>query len=237
MTEELTNIYCDESCHLENDKHGVMVIGAVWCPASKAREIAVRLREIKVRHNLTRHFELKWTKVSPSKFEFYRDVVDFFFDDDDLHFRGLLVPEKSVLNHAAFEQDHDDWYYKMCFQMIEPIIDPQRSHSIYLDIKDTRSEKKRAKLEQILRSKRADSSRGIVRRVQQIRSNESEIMQLTDLIIGAIAYSNRSEDLRRSRAKESLVARLRKRSGKQLNRSTWLREPKFNLFRWDGYRF
>jgi hypothetical protein len=24
------NIYCDESCHLENDKQEVMVLGAVW---------------------------------------------------------------------------------------------------------------------------------------------------------------------------------------------------------------
>lgn len=37
------NIYCDESCHLENDHQKVMVLGAVWCPLEKRREIAVRL--------------------------------------------------------------------------------------------------------------------------------------------------------------------------------------------------
>ena len=40
------NVYCDESCHLENDHQKVMVLGAVTCPRDKAREIAVRLREL-----------------------------------------------------------------------------------------------------------------------------------------------------------------------------------------------
>lgn len=40
------NVYCDESCHLENDHQPAMVLGAVWCPLEKARDIAIRIREI-----------------------------------------------------------------------------------------------------------------------------------------------------------------------------------------------
>ena len=29
------NVYCDESCHLENDHQKAMVLGAVWCPLDK----------------------------------------------------------------------------------------------------------------------------------------------------------------------------------------------------------
>ena len=46
------NVYCDESCHLENDRQKAMVLGAVWCPLEKTREIAVRIREMKARHGL-----------------------------------------------------------------------------------------------------------------------------------------------------------------------------------------
>ena len=28
---ETYNIYCDESCHLENDDKPVMLLGAIWC--------------------------------------------------------------------------------------------------------------------------------------------------------------------------------------------------------------
>ena len=29
---QIYNIYCDESCHLQNDKQPVMLIGCTWCP-------------------------------------------------------------------------------------------------------------------------------------------------------------------------------------------------------------
>ena len=77
------NIYCDESCHLENDGQKPMVLGAVWLPLDKAREVAERIREIKEQHGVSRWYEMKWTKVSPSKVDLYRNIIDYFFDDDD----------------------------------------------------------------------------------------------------------------------------------------------------------
>ena len=140
---EIFNIYCDESCHLENDRQKAMVLGAVWCPLDKTREIAVRLREIKKKHGMPAPFEVKWTKVSPAKKDLYLDLIDYFFDDDDLHFRALIVPDKAKLRHDAFPgQDHDTWYYKMYFDMLKVILRPDARYRIYLDIKDTRGAKK-----------------------------------------------------------------------------------------------
>ncbi len=151
------NIYCDESCHLEHDGQKVMLLGAVWCPQEKAREIAIRLREIKTRHNLPATFEVKWTKVSLAKVDFYRDYLDYFFDDDDLHFRTLVVPDKSLLQHDEFGHDHDTWYYNLYFDMLKVLLSPRDRYSIYLDIKDTRITRK---------TKKADTARvdGVVTR-------------------------------------------------------------------------
>ena len=44
------NIYCDESCHLENDKHTSMVLGGVSCPISKVRDISVKIKELKEKY-------------------------------------------------------------------------------------------------------------------------------------------------------------------------------------------
>src|SRR5205085_10298555 len=90
------NAYCDESGHLEHDHLPVMVLGALWCPTSVSREVAVRIREIKAKHGLSPALEVKWTKVSPAKAQLYLDLVDYFFDDDDLSFRALVVPDKSL---------------------------------------------------------------------------------------------------------------------------------------------
>ena len=231
MTEKF-NIYCDESCHLENDGIAVMVLGAIWCGVDRSAPIARRLRDIKEKHDLKPDFEVKWTKVSPAKVDFYLDLVDYFFDDDDLHFRGVVIPDKSKLDHAAFDQDHDTWYYKMFFTLLAPLINPQSGYYVYLDIKDTRSETKRAKLEEVLRNSRYDSHGHIIRRVQQIRSHESELMQLADLFIGAICHHNRG--LQSSPAKAEVIRRIQRLSSKSLTQTTWPREPKLNLLRWQA---
>jgi hypothetical protein len=225
------NIYCDESSHLELDKHTHMVMGAVTCPKDKARGIAERIREIKVKHGLPRDHEVKWTKVSPGKLEFYKEVVDFFFDDDDLGFRAVVI-DKSQLDHKTHNQTHETFYYKMYFRLLSALLDPEDCYFIYLDIKDSRSASKTRKLGDILANNSLDFQREIVRNIQNAHSDELEQMQLTDLLVGAVGYVNRG--FKTSAAKLDLIKRIRKRSGYQLNRSTLRREQKMNLFMWRG---
>jgi hypothetical protein len=157
------NFYCDESCHLENDNQTAMVLGGVWCPAEKTHRAARRIRDIKARHRLKLGFEAKWVKVSQAKVEFYQDIIDYFFDDDDLHFRALVVPNKKELNHSAFNQTHDDWYYKMYFEMLKAVFRPGSKYYIYLDYKDTHGSQKAAKLHGVLCNNTYDFSRQIIR--------------------------------------------------------------------------
>lgn len=227
------NIYCDESCHLENDHQKAMVLGAVWCPLEKTREIAVRLREIKQKHGLSKEFEVKWTKVSPAKTLFYLELIDYFFDDDDLHFRALIVPDKSKLRHDAVPgQDHDTWYYKMYFEMLKVILRPDARYRVYLDIKDTRGAEKVSKLHNVLCNNIYDFSQEIIERLQIVHSHEIEQLQLADLLIGAISYLHRERS--GNVGKEALIQRMSRRSGYSLTKSTLLREEKVNLFRWQA---
>ena len=232
MTETF-NIYCDESCYLEHDGQRAMVLGAVWCALERTREIAFRIREIKIKHQLPPTFEVKWSKVSPAKLAFYMELLNYFFDDDDVHFRALIVPEKDKLRHESFPgQTHGDWYYKMYFDLLKVLLDPHAEYRIYLDIKDTRSAEKIRKLHDILCNNMYDFERRIITRVQTVRSHEVEQIQLADLLTGAVSYANR--ELATSAAKLALVERMRRRSGYSLRRTTLLREDKVNLFRWEA---
>lgn len=224
------NIYCDESCHLEHDRQKAMVLGALWCPSARIRECNVAIRDIKSQYGLKKDFEVKWTKVSPSKVDFYRALIDYFFDNENLHFRALIIPDKSKLNHEAFGQSHDDWYYKMYFDLLKVILDPKSTYQIFLDIKDSRSAGKATKLRDVLTNNMYDFSRGVVRGLQNVHSHEIELLQLCDLLIGAVSYVNR--DLSGSPAKLELIRRLRERSGYKLTWTTLLKEEKVNLFRW-----
>ena len=230
------NIYCDESCHLEFDNINVMVLGAVWCPFAKVKEVVGRIKETKEKYNVAPKMEIKWTKVSPVKYDLYKNIIDYFFDDDDLHFRCLVIPDKSILDHKSYAQTHDDWYYKMYFDMLKVIFTPDDNYNIYIDVKDTYSHRKAQDLHNVCCNNAYDFSSKIIRKIQPIRSHESQILQLADILIGAVAYHNRifPDSFAKSQAKLDLIQRIIKRSNYSLTQSTLYREDKFNILMWES---
>lgn len=232
----LYNVYCDETCHLEHDGINVMVLGAVWCPQDKLKEINQRIRKIKERNRVSPTMELKWTKISPAKINLYRDIVNYYFDDDDLHFRAVIIPDKSKLNHEKFHQTHDDWYYKMYFEMLKVVFNPSDNYEVYIDIKDTNSYRKAQKLKDVCCNTLYDFSHKVIKRIQPIRSEEVQTMQLVDILIGAVGYTNRTFDdgFVKSPAKQEIINLIKERSGYTLTKTTLLREDKLNLLAWDA---
>ena len=232
----LYNVYCDETCHLEHDGINDMVIGAVWCPQKKLGEVKRQIKDIKIKYGFSTASEMKWTKISPANFVAYKDLIDYFFDNKELHFRAIIIPDKSKLDHEAFHQTHDDWYYKMYFDMLKAIFSPSDSYEVYIDIKDTRSFRKAQKLKDRCNNSMYDFSRSVIQRLQPVRSDEIQIMQLVDVLIGAVGYQNLvfPEDFAKSQAKQDIVDLIKKRSGYSLTRTTLLREDKCNLFVWDA---
>ena len=146
-----------------------------------------------------------------------------------------MVLDKSKLNHERFNQTHDDWYYKMYFDMIKYIFSPQDCYEVYIDIKDTHSHSKAEKLREVCSNNIYDFSGKVVRRVQPIRSDEVQIMQIVDILIGAMAYQNRvfEPDFKKSKTKLELIDMIKDKTGYKLTKTTLLKEEKFNIFMWD----
>lgn len=235
MPENTINIYCDESCHLEHDGQDVMVLGGVWTPLSEIQKHNNQIRAIKEKHGLPRWHEFKWTKVSKGKQAFYLDLVDYFFEQGDLHFRGLVAEDKNLLDHSMIEgQNHDQWYYKMYFTMLKQVFDSQHHYNIYLDIKDTRGGSKVRKLQEVTQNSLYDFDRNIINKFQIIQSHEAELMQMADILIGALSYLHRGQLDKENvnPAKKAVIERIKEKSGLSLTKNTLLRQIKFNLFFW-----
>lgn len=81
-----------------------------------------------------------------------------------------------------------------------------------------------------------DFSERIIRRLQPIRSEEVQVMQLSDVLIGAVGYKNRifPSNFVKSPAKQEIINLIMKRSGYCLSKTTLLREEKCNLLIWDA---
>ncbi len=229
------NVYCDESCHLENDASNVMTLGGIYCKKDIIKEINKDIIEIKKKFNIPKNTELKWTKISPAKLDLYKALVNYFFENENLHFRCSII-HKENLNYEEFSQTHDDWYYKMYFSMLKVIFAPSNIYNIFLDIKDTNSYEKTQKLHEVIANQRYDFNREMIQKVQNIRSHEVQIMQIVDILTGALAFRNRNfaQDTYKSVAKEEIVNLIKERTGYSLERNTYLSENKFNLFVWQG---
>lgn len=225
------NLYCDESCHLEHDNIPVMVLGCIWLEKNKAKDISLSIRRLKLKYGLKWYQEIKWNKVSPKKLEFYLALVDLFFDNEFLNFRALIISDKHKLNHSNVNgQDHNIWYYKMYFNMIKQVLNKESNYNIYIDIKDTKGGRRVKKLHEVICNSFYDFNRSIINKIQLIKSEESEILQLADFFIGSLSYINR--DLNSSEAKVRVIERIKEKSGYTLKKSTLLQEKKFNMFFW-----
>jgi len=207
-----------------------MVLGAIWCPYDRSAYLFDRMRDIKIKHGLAPSFEIKWSKVSPAKYAFYRDILALFFAEQDLHFRVLVAMDKQNLKHELYGQDHDTWYYKMYFELLKPVIAQDSSYRVFLDIKDTRSAAKVRKLQDVLCNSLYDFNHETVPLVQNVRSHEVELLQMADLLIGIVSYVNRS--LESNPGKVALVEDMRRLSGYRLTLPTSLSEQKVNIFVW-----
>lgn len=225
------NIYCDESCYLEHDHKKYMVMGAIKCPKQERKQICIDIRKIKQKYGINKLQEIKWTKISHKKIELYKELINYFFDNNHLTFRAVIV-DKDKINHEKFNQTHNTFYYKVYYQLLCRVINPQKENYIYLDIKDTKSSRKIKELKKCLAYGMYDFNMKHVNNIQSINSRESELLQLCDILIGAIGYTNRNDDKKQnhSLAKEMIVNLISNRSGYNLKQTTFLSEEKFNLF-------
>lgn len=242
------NIYCDESCHLPNDNSEVMVLGAIECEDKNKKEMFNEIRRIKQKHGISSWAEIKWTKVSQSKLNFYKELIDYFFNNN-LSFRCIIAPNKSSLDHELYNNgDYDEWYYKMYYLLLLPMIGnktdiislQEPDCRVFIDIKDTKGGPKVKKLREILikgikkESLPGLNNKNFLKDVYQINSRESELLQLADLLIGIVTFYYRGLYFsdKSSKGKRALIKYVLTKHNLTLYRSTLKSDEKFNIFVW-----
>lgn len=212
------NIYCDESTHLQNDGMPYMLIAFTSTGYNQLKQHNQHIKMLKAQHKFKG--EIKWSNVSKSQYPFYSDLIEYFFATD-IKFRAIIV-DKSQIDESRENFKYSDFYFRMYYQLLFHKISTDNIYNIYLDVKDTCSQSKLKKLAEILKHKSA------IRNLQFIKSHESYLLQLTDLIMGAINYHLRG--LNKVTAKVNLINKIETHTKIELKQSTPKSAEKFNLF-------
>ena len=223
------NIYCDKSCHLASNNSKYMLIGAVYCPKFKVKKVNEYINHLKNNYNLSNKIELKWNKVDKKTEKLYLDIINYFFNNDDLRFRVIVI-DKTKLNHKKYNQTENDFYHKAYYEMLKYIIIPGNSYNIYPDIKDTHSYYYHQITLNYLRIKMSDTNKKTIKKVQPIKSYEAPILQINDILIGALSYYYRN--LSTNSIKLNIIHEIQRLYQNNFDISSSYSNTKFNIFIW-----
>lgn len=218
-------IFCDESCHLPHDSSNIMVFGALRCDAEAVKQVAYEIRKLRIAFNY--HQELKWTKLIGSQIPFYAALIDLFANNEKLRFKATIVMNKCDLNHDRYNAgSHNTFYYKMAYYALRDFLKPNKVFRLYLDYMDTHGGEKAATLARVLNYGSPESK--VYAHI--IRSHESQLIQLVDLLIGAVTYANRSDIEKNSQVKNQIISLIESKLRQRCTDNSPPWADKFNLF-------
>ncbi len=221
------NLYCDEA---STTGARYMLIGGLWVPWEGEPGVRLVLSEVRARHNLLA--EMKWTKVSQTMLPAYKDFVDVFFDNASLSFKCIVV-DTHILDYRTFHGgDRELGFYKFYFQLVSRNLAPDNLYWLFTDERKNRKPYRLAVLKLTVNrwwKRQADVEP--LRNVEPRRSHDEDLIQLADILLGAVAYAwNQRQG---SPAKLSLVAHIAQRlSWPTLYLATRATAPKVNIWKW-----
>ena len=221
-------IYCDESRPellvprgQVNEKFSLL--GSLWLPDHNREATKQHIKSLRAKHGTWG--ELKWTKVSNSKLEFYKELVDLFFDQELLSFRAIAINSSQLNVKVHHNNDPELGYYKFYYQLLSHRLRAGDEYAIYMDHRKNRVPTRLHQLKLVLSRAKPQST---VKNLQAIPSRESDLLQLCDVLLG-LTQSRLNASNRGSTAKETLLAHAEHRLGHAIQ-PTHVLESKFNIF-------
>jgi len=179
-----------------------VLIGGLWVITEKREYLKAQIGDLRARHNV--HGEFKWTRVSPSRLPVMR-------------FRCLVLPANQLDVVRFHNGDNELMFYKFYYQLLRNWILEFNTYRVFTDLRTNRVKQR---LERLL----AD-----VASVQALPSEQLDLLQLADVLIGAVGY--RFHSANKSSAKLAVIKEIETRLGHPIQ-PTGKTEEKFNVFRW-----
>lgn len=223
------DVYCDE-CYPDVLGSGAppvpyMAIGSLWFPSESRARYKQKIHELRDRHKIGPEF--KWNKISPSKEAFYMDLIKWFVSEgDNLRFRCVLVDHRQVNLEQFHDGDQELGFYKFYYQVLHHWVNECNEYAVFCDYKSNRRMDRLETLKGCIQNANLFAK---VSTVQAVRSDESVLIQLVDVLSGAVA-AKMNDRLTAGSAKWHVVEEIEQRIGHPIQ-ATARSEQKFNVFK------
>lgn len=230
MNRKVYNIYCDES-RVENTDSHKMVIGALFLSRPKKDRVVTEIKEIFAKHGFI--YELKWSKVGKKYADFYKELIDYFLSNEYLSFRGIIVDKRKVQFKKYHNGSLETAFYKFYYMMLKAKLISQNEYYIFLDKKPSRDRNILNALNHFLEFHIFKNKKDCkIKHLQAYDSDSNLLIQLSDFFTGMLGFTCNDCELKNS-FKSEVVKYFEGKSGrKNLCRTSFLSEDKFNIFVW-----
>ncbi|MCI9151079.1 MAG: DUF3800 domain-containing protein [Lachnospiraceae bacterium] len=226
------DIYCDESRQdLLTSPASITAtnrfccIGGLMLTTESRAALKAKIKELRDKHSV--FGEMKWGTVSENKLKIYADLIDLFFDTDELNFRTVVIDAQKVDNDIFNESNSELGYYKFYYQLLFHWTSYRNGYRVFTDQKTNRDKQRLQELKRILNNSFSFGSP--IYDIQAIDSKESLILQMENVIMGAVGYKYNFNGNGSSTAKEAIVKHIESQLGHEIA-PTSVSEQKFNIF-------
>lgn len=172
--------FCDES-HMDGGS-SYMYLGALRCSYRRSEIVRERLEDIRKAWKLAA--EMKWTKVSRTYLEAYRAWADAFLQDKACRFSVMRVPRSAIRRHG------EEGFFTVYKQFLARVVPPTRGCHVWVDGTSLRRRSRWSSLCFRINRSRQEGWNLHGRNISEIHvvdSKEHDIIQLTDVVLGAVA--------------------------------------------------
>lgn len=222
-------IYCDESrpdlFTTEKPYDNYLLIGGLKLLAEDRQNVKTSIIEIRNKYKI--HTEFKWKKVSSSKIDFYKELIDLFFRfEDRLRFRCIVVEVSEIDLKRYHDNDAELGFYKFYYFLLNNWIIDDNDYRIFTDLKTNREKSRLSNLCNCLNNSNLFS---IINSIQALPSRQVDILQLADLILG-ITGARLNNSISENTAKFELIKHFELKLGSTIA-PTIKDEIKYNIFK------
>jgi hypothetical protein len=181
-----------------------MVLGGIVIPSTNVSEFNNTMQKFRIEQKM--FAELKWTKVTNQKLSEYKRFVEYFFalnNTDKLHFHCIIIDNHEVNNKKHTRRDKEIGFYKFYYQLLLHCFgkrycqdEKEDRFIVYLDYRNTTYSLNTLKivLNRGMKKKYTVGTSPFVS-IEPRDSKKSELVQINDIILGAIGFQKNGYDL------------------------------------------
>lgn len=194
-------IFADES---STDKLRYMFIGGIWVDEQTYSQVLEECKRFKRENNWDEQTKFNWKNVSKKTLPQYCRFIDIFFKYN-LQFNCIIIDRKEIDLKANEDKDAELGFYKFYYQLLRKNSKPNAPYYIYLDRRTNREPNRLEKLKSFLQQDThpidfwgiRTTNKGLdVKALEFVNSKSYELIQFSDILMGAISYHYNKRHLR-----------------------------------------